>query len=122
MALSSTPFAGPFTTQLIRQNATNAAPNNDVRGTGTSIFLVRVDNSANASQVVYLHLYNTAAPAVGTTAPDVTIMVAGGAVLETLWRQGISFGTALSFACTTAGGLGGSTSPTNPVMTDIACS
>jgi hypothetical protein len=122
MSLTSTPFAGPFTTQLIAQSSANASPNNNVRGAATNLFLARVDNSANPSQVVYLHLYNNPAPTVGTTAPDVTIMVAGGAILESLWLTGISFGTALSFACTTSGGLGGSSSPTNPVAVALACS
>ena len=122
MSLSSTPFAGPFTTQLIKQTVTDATPNDDVRGAACSVFLARVDNSANASQVVYLHLYNNAAPTVGTTAPDTTIMIAGGIVFETAWLTGLAFGTALSFACTQAGGLGGSSSPTNPVIVELACS
>lgn len=122
MSLSSTPFAGPFTTQLIKQTVANATANDDVRGGATTVYLARVDNSANASQVVYLHLYNNAAPTVGTTAPDTTIMVAGGAVLETLWLTGMAFGTSLSFACTQAGGLGGTSSPTNPVIVEMACS
>lgn len=120
--LSTTPFAGPFTTQLIKQSVTNASPNADVRGGASTVYLLRVDNSANASQDVYLLMYDNAAPTVGTTPPDVIIVVEGGSVLETVWLTGITFEVALSFACTTAGGLGGTSSPTNPVITEIACS
>lgn len=122
MALSSTPFPGPFTTQLVKQSVANASSNNNVRGGATTVYLIRVDNSSNPSQIVYLLLYNNAAPTVGSTPPDAIIKVAGGAILETLWLVGVPFGTALSFACTTAGGLGGSSSPTNPVIVEIACS
>lgn len=122
MSLSSTPFAGPFTTQLVKQSSATASPSNNVRGGGTTIYLVRVDNSANPSQNVYLHLYNNAAPTVGTTSPDVTLLVNNADVFETIWLTGEAFGTALSFACTLAGGLGGSASPTNPVIVEIACS
>lgn len=122
MSLSSTPFAGPFTTQLIKQTSATASPNEDVRGAPTTVYLVRVDNSANSSQNVYLHLYNNAAPVVGTTPPDVTLFVPNGVVEETIWLTGMPFSTALSFACTTTGGLGGSSSPTNPVIVELACS
>ncbi len=122
MALSSTPFAGPFTTQLIQQTAANASPNNNVRGAPTDVFLLRVDNSANPSQDVYLLMYDNVAPTVGTTPPDLIIPVEGGIVLETAWLTGVGFEVGLSFACTQAGGLGGTSSPTNPVIAEIACS
>lgn len=122
MTLYSTPFAGPFTTQLIKQTSATAAPDEDVRGGASTVYVARVDNSANPSQAVYLLMYNSGAPVVGTTAPDAIIPVAGGDVLETLWLTGLLFDNALSFACTTAGGLGGTSSPTNPVIVELACS
>lgn len=122
MSLSTTPFAGPFTTQLIKESSATASPDENVRGAPTNMFLARVDNSANASQDVYLLLYDNAAPTVGTTPPDCIIPVEGGLVLETVWLTGLSFEVALSFACTTAGGLGGTSSPTNPVIVELACS
>lgn len=122
MSLTSTPFAGPFTTQLIRETNANAVADTNVRGGGTTVYMVRVDNSANPSLPVYLHLYNSAAPVVGTTPPDMTLLFAGGEASDTLWITGKVFATALSFCCTTAGGLGGTASPTNPVITSIACS
>jgi len=122
MSLLSTPFAGPFTTQLIKQTSANATPNEDVRGGATDVVMIQIDNSANPSQSVYLHMYDNAAPVVGTTPPDTTIKVLQGIVLELIFLPNLQFGTALSFACTTLGGLGGSASPTNPVIVDIACS
>ena len=122
MSLSSTPFAGPFTTQLLKETVTNAVADNNVRGGATTIYMVRVDNSGNPSLPVYLHLYNNVAPVVGTTPPDITLLFAGGEASDTLWITGKAFATALSFCCTTAGGLGGVVSPTNPVITSIACS
>lgn len=122
MSLTSTPFAGPFTTQLIKESSATAAPDEDVRGGATDVFLLRVDNSANPSQSVYLHLYDNAAPTVGTTPPDFTFKVLQGIVLEIVAFPNLQFGTALSFACTTSGGLGGTSSPTNPVIVEIACS
>jgi hypothetical protein len=122
MSLSSTPFAGPFTTQLVKETVTGAVPDNNVRTGATTLYMVRVDNSGNPSLPVYLHLYNNVAPTVGTTPPDITLLFAGGEASDTVWISGKLFATALSFACTTAGGLGGTTPPANPVITSIACS
>jgi hypothetical protein len=79
------------------------------------LYLVSVDNSANASAASFLKLWNAAAPTVGTTVPDMIIRVPGGATTLLAIPEGVSFGTGLSFACVTAGGTGGVTGPTSDV-------
>ena len=76
------------------------------------LYELELDNSAN-SAASYLKLYNTGTVTVGTTVPDMVIMVPANVSRSLVIPSGITFGTALSYAATTAGGTSGSTAPTS---------
>lgn len=111
-----TPFSG---LRRYRDTDADGTPENNISGAASTVYQIVVDNTANAAQAVFLKLYNNAAPTVGTTAPDVILRVAGGVSRSIFILQGLAFATALSFACVTAGGTGGTTNPTSDVIVDI---
>jgi len=86
----------------------------------TGIHAIRINNKAN-SVPSYLKLWNAAAPTVGTTVPNLVMRALGGEDL--IWTFGdgglTSFTTAVTGACVTTGGTGGTVSPTNAVTVDI---
>lgn len=76
-----------------------------------------LDNTANAA-ASYLKLWNTASGSVtvGTTAPDIVILVPASTKIALHFGEtGLAYGTALSAACVTTGGTAGTTPPTSAV-------
>ena len=96
-----------------------------IKASSAKRYAVTADNSANGGAASYVKLYNLAsgAVAVGTTVPDEVIYVPAGAVVNrTYWTgaaPGVTFGTALSMACLTAGGTAGVTSPSSSVVVSV---
>lgn len=104
---------------LVKDTDADATAENDVNTGAATVYIIKVDNVNNGSQAVFLKLYNNVAPTVGTTAPDMVWRVPGGAAPTIMIAEGINFATGLSFACVTAGGTGGTTSPTNDVAVSL---
>lgn len=92
-----------------------------VLGSAIRIYKLYLDNSANSAPS-YFKAWNVAAASVtvGTTVPDFVWPVAAGEVSEVLFDTGVSFGTALTIACVTTGGTGGTTGPTEAVAVELA--
>jgi hypothetical protein len=108
--------------KIIRDTDADATSESNVTGAAATISLIEVDNTANASTTVFLKLYNSAAPTIGTTAPDIVIPAGGGQIVRAALASAtaISFATGLSFACVTnGGGTAGTTSPVNDVAVAI---
>lgn len=122
MAISSTPLNTNITANIVQDSASNATSEDNVRNGATTVYMVDVDNSANAA-VTYVKLYDSAAPTVGTTAPDMILKVTASARKVFVFDMaGIAFTTGLSFASLTAGGTAGVTGPTSDVIVKILCS
>lgn len=102
--------------QVIRDAALGATSDSDVGPGAQRLYLMQVDNTGNAAQKVYLKIYNSAGPTIGTTAPDIIIPIPGGSIQKVAVPEGISFGTGISMACVTGAGTAGVTGPTNPVI------
>ena len=100
---------------VVRDTDANEVSEANLNTGAAVLYLVSIDNSANASAKSYFKLWNATAPTVGTTAPDMIIPVPGGATVTLAIPEGVSFGTGLSCACVTAGGTGGITGPTSDV-------
>lgn len=104
---------------LIRDTDADATGEMDMNVGAAILWLVSIDNSANAAQKVYFKLWDATAPTVGTTAPDMVIPCPGGSTVTMAIPEGLSFATGISCACVTAGGTGGTTNPTNDVVTAL---
>lgn len=102
--------------QVVRDPALGATADANVGPGAATLYLAQVDNTGNASQKVYLKLYDATGPSVGSTAPDKIIPVPGGSTQKVAFPEGIPFVTGLSMACVTTGGTAGTTPPTNPVI------
>lgn len=82
------------------------------KASSTVLYELELDNTANGA-ASYCKAYNTGTVVVGTTVPDLVVMVPASTKITMVWPAGVTFGTALSFATTTAGGTTGSTSPSS---------
>jgi len=119
MALSTTVQATPLATTLVVQTVTNATPNNNVTGAAGVLYLVDIDNTANAA-ATFLKIYDAASPTVGTTAATYVIRVAATTRRSIAIVEGFEF-TALSFAAVTTAAEAGVTSPSSPVVVRMLC-
>ena len=107
---------------VVRDTDADATSESDMNTGAATLYLVSIDNSANASQKNYLKLYDATAPTIGTTTPDMIIPCPGGSTVTLAILEGLSFATGISAACVTAGGTGGITSPTSDVITVLVFS
>ena len=120
MAVTTTPLSNPIGSAIVTDTDADETGENNVRGAGSTIYQVDIDNSGNGA-ASYLKIYNNASPVVGTTAPDIVIMAPASG--RRVWTDttGTALGTALSFACVTTGGTAGTTGPTSAVTVRILC-
>lgn len=85
-----------------------------VKASSAVLYEAELDNTANAA-ASYFKVYNTAVGSVtvGTTVPDMVVMVPASTKITLVLPSGVTFGTALTVCATTAGGTVGSTGPTS---------
>lgn len=77
-----------------------------VKASGGTVYMIEVDNSANAAEAEYLKLYDVAegGVTVGTTVPDFVLYIPAAAVFSVAIPAGLVFGTAITMIATTTGG------------------
>ena len=87
-----------------------------VSSSSGTVYLIKIDNHRNENNAVYVKIYDSASPTVGTDIPVIIMMAAPGQ-MDVIWHDplGAVFGTAITAACVTAAGTGGDVSPTNAV-------
>lgn len=96
-----------------------------IKASSAKMYYAIVDNTANVA-ASYVKFWNTASGSVivGTTSPDLIVYVPAGVLVSVPFftgaAQGITFATALSAACLTTGGTGGSTSPSSSVILTVS--
>ena len=98
----------------------NSTGEEDVASGATTLYQVRVDNTANTG-TVYLKIADATSVTVGTTHPDITFAARGSKVTSFLIQEGHALGTGLSF-WGTSGPLSSSASgPANDVVVHVNC-
>lgn len=119
MAVTIAPLGGlPSILKVIQDTtADNTAEQNVSDGPG-SVYAVAIDNNLNAA-LTYVKFWDNAAPTVGTTAPDMILPADLSDRVVYVFRLGIPFATAISFAALTAGGTAGTTSPVSAVKVTL---
>lgn len=105
---------------MVVQTQATVAPDNNVLGAAGKVYMIEVDNTANAASS-YLKLYDDGNPTVGTTAPEDVVRVKAGQKRCLVIPEGLDF-TILSFACVTTPGTAGTSSPASPVIVRLVCS
>lgn len=103
------------------QDTINANVVISVKGSAGTLYVIHVDNSANAAAASYVKLFDSAAAiTLGTTVPDWVIKVPGAFVGNVLIAtSGIVFASGLQVATVTVGGTAGAVSPTGAVIVRI---
>lgn len=101
-----------------RNSNLGASADNDVNGGAALVYVIEIDNTAN-SAVTYFKAWNSAAPTVGTTAPNLQIRVPAGETATWVKLAGYNFATGLSMACLTTKGTSGTTAPSSAVDVTI---
>lgn len=83
-----------------------------VKASSAVVYQLELDNTANGA-ATYCKIFNVAAGSVviGTTAPDLTILVPASVKITMVFPSGLTFGTALSVASVTTKVESGNTSP-----------
>ena len=113
---SNTQIVSPSTGARNIQATPNATADNAVVSGTVYINSVVIDNTNNASADSFFKCWDASAPTVGTTVPSFVFKVGGAEKLYINFQKNRpKFTTALSFACVTAGGTGGTTSPSSSV-------
>jgi hypothetical protein len=106
-------------TLVVDYNA-NPTAEADVASGATTLYQVRVDNTANAG-TVYVKISDAASVTVGTTHPDMTFPARGSKVTSFLIQEGHAFTTGLSFWCTSGPLSSSTTGPANDVVVHVNC-
>lgn len=111
-------ISNPNGTLRFVENAASATANAGILGSNYIVKYVRVNNSLNTTEAVYLKIWlDGTPPTVGTTTPDMIFKAPAGGVVEYLIPDGIqnNSNAVINVAVVTTGGTGGTTSPTGTV-------
>lgn|SRR5574341_1518525 len=119
MAITITPLGiGGNALRIMRDANANATSENNVNDGAATIYAITVDNSAVAA-TTFVKFYNNASPTVGTTDPDMILMLPASSSRTFVFRNANNFATALSYAAVTTAGTAGTTNPTATVIMNI---
>ena len=119
MAVTITPLGiGGNALRIIRDADIDETVEKNVNDGAATVYGVTADNSANGA-TSYLKFYNDANPTVGTTDPDLVLMVPASATRSYIFKGGINLATSLSIAAVTTAGTAGTTGPTSALVANI---
>lgn len=125
MAISQIDIATPAAFSLYTDTNIGGSTVDGIKSSSARVYYIYVDNTLNAA-ASYVKLFNLASGSttVGTSVPDLILYVPASSVVTqsfvTAAAPGLVFGTALSAACTTAGGTAGTTAPNSAVTMTVA--
>lgn len=115
MAITITPLGLAGDLRVFTDSDVDNTAENNVNDGAATIYSIVIDNTANAA-TSYIKFYNAAAPTVGTTAPDMILMMPASVEREFTFPDGVVFSSALSWAGVTTAGTAGTTGPTSNVV------
>lgn len=123
MAFVKNPVAGNVATNIIEDTNANATKQENVLGGTGTIFIVRIDNSANNTEAVYLKIYDaTSGITVGTSRPANIFACPVSSTRQYNIPDGITLTAGLTYAVVKTAGLQGSGNPSATVKVYIATS
>lgn len=120
MTLSVSTQVSPVGTKLVVQSDANATPDINATGAAGTIYMIDVDNTANAA-ASFLKIFDNGTVTVGTTAPGHIYRIPANQRRAMAIPEGLDF-TVLSFAVTTTGGTSGNTDPSSAVIVRMVTS
>ncbi|RMH78272.1 MAG: hypothetical protein D6681_20260 [Calditrichaeota bacterium] len=117
MASVTSTISNPTYSKRTRDSAT-ASTLQTASSSATNVFHLSMDNTVNTANV-HFKAYDSAAPSVGTTDPNLIVRLPASRRVELICKEGMTFSTALKFAVVTEAGTGGTTSPTTALDVSI---
>ena len=122
MAVTIQSFGLNESPQIVSESDLTGTPVRDISGGVAGVVnAIEIDNSANGA-ATYFKGYDNGAPTVGTTDPDLVIMIPASVRRTVIFIDGFDFDSAFSFAGVTTGGTGGTTSPTSDAPAEVVAS
>jgi|TARA_R110001583_G_scaffold7922_1_gene38713 hypothetical protein len=122
----SNPRGNLIYTQSAATKAITDVQNNIFAKTAPKVYAIKLDNSANTTEAVYMKLYGDTTAAgsavtVGTTNPLLVMKAGAGKSVEMYMPGGIAVGSGqyLHVAVVTGAGVAGTTDPTGTVALTI---
>ena len=105
----------PIGTKVVKLQAPNNSADANFTGASGTLYMLQLDNTAN-SAASYFKLCNATSATVGTTVPDLVIMIPASTKRTGIFPEGIAFSAGFTAFCVTAGGTAGTTSPSSAVV------
>mgnify|MGYP003661904568 CR=1 FL=1 len=115
MAVITTTFGTHSVSKIIRDLDCDLTVEHNVNGGAAVCQQININNSANASDHFYLHIWNvTSGVTYGSTKPDMVLYCAPGSTENYIFPDGLNFATGLSIGGSRTHGAVASWSPTAP--------
>lgn len=121
MAITIVPLGLTGALRVLVDTDCDATAELNVNDGAATVITIEIDNTLNGA-ISYFKAWNNANPVVGTTAPDLILRVNASVTRTFVFPAGLSFVTALSYACVTAAGTAGTTNPVSNVTVRIVLS
>ena len=99
MAVTVSTQVNPIGTKLVQDTAAGETAVDDTTGAGGVLYMVEVDNTANAF-TVYFKMADTDNATAGTTAAGLVLMVPASTKMSFAFPTGITFDNGFSHWCT----------------------
>ena len=116
MAFVKNPRAGTLTANIIEDTNANATKQENVLTGAGSLYVVRIDDSANSTEAVYLKLYDaTSGVTVGTSRPAAIFSCPVSTSRQYSIAGGIVFSSGITYAVVKTAGLQGAVNPSAAV-------
>lgn len=112
MAITITPLGLDGALKVISDTDIDGTAEDNVNAGPATLLMADLDNALNGA-ISYFKAWNNVNPTVGTTVPDLILLVPASGRRTYYFHGGIKFGTAFSFAAVTTAGTAGTTNPTS---------
>jgi len=120
MAFVKNPVAGVLAANIVEDINGNATAQANVLSGATTLYMVRIDNSSNSAETVYLKLYDATSATVGTTRPAGIFSCPASTSRQYSVPDGITFSSGITYAVVKTAGLQGSSNPSATVKVYLA--
>lgn len=119
MAVSQVTLGYPSGAKL-HQSTDVVATAEAIKASSATLYMVEIDNSANAAEAEFVKFYNTAGAVVpGTTVPDMVLLIPAAAARSYVFPEGVVFGTGLAMLASTTGGTICTAAPTSDLIVRV---
>ncbi len=119
MAVSQVTLGFPAGVKLY-QNTDLVATGDAIKASSAVLYMIEIDNSANAAEAEFVKFYNTAGAVVpGTTVPDMVILIPAAAKRAIVIPEGIAFSAGIAVLAATTGGTICTAAPTSDLIVRI---